>query len=134
MANGYTAKMITTIAAIAFVVLATLAALFQLALVAGAPWGEVTLGGRYKGALPPRMRAAPLVSAVVLLAFAAVVLARAELAFGSHGGASRLIWVVVAYCVLGSLMNFVTPSKRERALWLPVVAAMLACSLVVALR
>jgi hypothetical protein len=124
-----------TIAAIIFTALSAFVGAFQLALVFGAPWGEVTLGGRYKGALPNRIRAAPAVSAVLILGFAVIVLARAGLAFFDLGPLSvKLIWGVAAYCLLGSLMNYLTPSKRERALWFPVVAVMLICSLLVALR
>jgi hypothetical protein len=39
---------------------------------------------------------------------------------------------VVAYCALGCLANAAMPSRRERQLWLPVVIAMLICSLAVA--
>jgi hypothetical protein len=126
--------MLSSIAAIAFTALSTVTVLFQLALVCGAPWGEVTMGGRYRGALPRRIRVAPALSAVLIVGFAAVVLARAGMAFVDlHNLSTKLIWVVVAYCVVGSLVNYITPSKRERALWFPVVAVMLACSLVVAL-
>jgi FtsH-binding integral membrane protein len=97
--------------------------------------GALTLGGRYEGALPSRTRFPPAVSAFLICGFAAIVLACAGLAFTQFQSVSnKLIWGVVAYCLLGSLVNFITPSKRERALWFPVVAVMLVCSLVVALR
>jgi hypothetical protein len=127
--------MLTTIAALIFTVLSALVGVFQLALVFGAPWGEVTLGGRYKGALPKHIRVAPAVSAVLIFGFAVIVLARAGLAFYDLKSLSaKLIWGVAAYCFLGSLMNYITPSKRERVLWFPIVAAMLICSLLVAWR
>jgi hypothetical protein len=101
----------------------------------GAPWGELTLGGRYKGALPRQIRAVPVISIGLILGFAAVVLSRAGTAFPELANLSiKLIWLVVAYCVLGVIMNTITPSKRERKLWVPVVTAMLVCSLMVALQ
>jgi hypothetical protein len=127
--------MLSTVAAIGFAVLASAVIVFQLALVLGAPWGELTLGGRYRGALPLRLRAVPLASAVLIGGFSAIVLARAGLAFASLQGASgSLVWFVVAYCAAGVLANAATPSRRERALWLPVVGAMLLASAVVALQ
>jgi len=74
----------------------------------------------------------------MMAAFALVVEARAG-AVGSGGNdpggglTGVLVWVVVAYCAVGTVANAVTPSRPERRLWLPVVAAMLLCSLVVAL-
>ncbi|RIH84475.1 hypothetical protein Mterra_01970 [Calidithermus terrae] len=126
--------MLTTFAAILFAVLALGVVAFQVALAAGAPWGEFTLGGRYRGALPHPVRPIPVVSAILLAAFAAVVLARAGIAFsGIMAASSYLVWVVVAYCTAGALANYITPSRRERAIWFPVVMVMLASSAIVAM-
>lgn len=116
-----------------FTLLASVASLFQLALVLGAPWGEFTLGGRWKGSLPTRARLIPLLSLLVLAAFSAVVLSRAGVMLPDLREISRrLSWVVVTYCAVGTIANSVTRSKRERQLWLPVAVAMLACGLIVA--
>ncbi|MEC5399012.1 hypothetical protein [Uliginosibacterium sp. H1] len=124
----------SSLAASVFSVLALAGFAFQVALVAGAPWGELTLGGRWHGRLPPVGRAIAAGSAVLILLFAAIVLARAGLAFDDSWLARRpLAWGVVAYCGLGVLANAATRSRRERALWLPVVAVMLLSSLLVAL-
>jgi hypothetical protein len=106
-----------------------------VALVAGAPWGALTQGGRYTGALPLGARIVAALSAVLLAAFILVVRA--------HAGAidprpaprfPRLIWVVVACCALGVAANAATPSAVERLVWLPVVTVMLLASLQVARR
>ncbi len=108
--------------------------LFQIALVLGAPWGEFTLGGRWKGRLPGRVRLIPLFSIALLVFFCVVVLARADfLGLASWAYLPWLMWVVVAYCLLGCIANAFTPSRIERMLWLPVVASMLAASVIVAL-
>lgn len=121
------------VAAKTYVALSGVVIVFQLALAAGAPWGEWTMGGAFPGQLPPPMRAAAVGSAALLLAFAAVVVSRAGLALPRWRRASRrLIWVVLAYTVVGVALHVVTPSVRERALWLPVLLAMLGCALVVA--
>jgi hypothetical protein len=108
-------------------------AAFQVLLVLGRPWGEWTLGGRFRGRLPPLARGVAGCSALLLAGFAVVAAARAELAFpGLRVASGWLIWVVVAYCAVGTVMNGITPSVRERRLWLPVVAVMLITSVLVA--
>jgi hypothetical protein len=117
-----------TFAALTLVVIA-----FQLALAAGMPWGALTWGGRYPGRLPPPMRGVAIASAALLAAFAAVVGARAGWVFPAWYAAARwLVWIVVVYCALGVVANTITPSRRERRLWLPIVAVLLICSLIVA--
>jgi hypothetical protein len=121
------------VAAVLFGLLSLLVAAFQLALVLGAPWGEFTLGGRWRGSLPCHARLIALGSLVLLGAFVAVMAARAGLAFAAlQPFAAPLAWVVVGYCVLGCIANAATPSRRERAVWLPVVLCMLGLSVVVA--
>lgn len=125
---------IPQIAALLFVAASCVVGAFQIALALGAPWGELTLGGRWRGSLPLVVRLIPLLSVVLLACFCAVLLARAGLALPQYGSLSRtLVWFVVAYCTLGSIANAATPSKRERKLWLPVVLSMLTSSLVVAM-
>jgi hypothetical protein len=120
-------------AAWVYVVLTGVVIAFQLALVAGAPWGELTMGGTHPGRLPPAMRAAALGSAVLLAALAGVVAARAGIALsGWRRAARRLIWVAVVYGVVGIVLNAVTPSPRERMLWLPVAIVLAACAIIVA--
>jgi len=121
-------------AALLFVFISAAACLFQVALILGAPWGELTLGGRWRGPLPLRARILAGVSLALLLAFAVIITARAGLAFQNvQAFALTWSWVVVGYFVLGSVANAVTPSPRERAIWLPVVLGMLLLSIIVAL-
>ncbi len=121
-------------AAIVFAGLIVFVVLFQLALAAGMPWGKLAMGGRFPGRLPPAMRVAAVVQAVLLGVLALVVLARAGVALPAWSPAStKLIWVVVAVSVLSALMNLATPSKWERILWAPVGVALSVCSSIVAL-
>lgn len=123
-----------TAAAYAFVALASVTTAFQIALALGAPCGHLTWGGRFPGRLPGFMRAVALLSAVVLVAFGAIVSARAGIVALDIGSSeSTLIWIVVGYSVLGVVANAATPSRAERRLWLPVVIGLLVSSLVVAL-
>jgi hypothetical protein len=107
---------------------------FQLGVAAGAPWGEFTMGGAVRGQLPPEMRMAAVASALTLLAFCAIVASRAGIVLSRwHRWSRRLIWLVVLYGVVGVLLNAITPSARERMVWLPV-AIVLAVSAVVVAR
>ena len=121
-------------AALLFVLLSFLVGAFQVALILGAPWGKFTLGGRWRNSLPPHARVIAGVSAALVGALAVVITARAGLAFAPlQSWAPTLSWVVVGYCALGTLANAVTPSRRERAVWLPVVLCMLVLSILVAM-
>ena len=121
-------------AALLFIVLSLFTIGFQVALVFGAPWGEWTMGGRAHGVLTGGWRWVPALSILILLAFIAIVAARSGLALPVlREWSNSLIWVVVAYSALGCVANAATPSARERRLWLPVVALLLASSLIVAL-
>jgi len=117
-----------------FTFLMVLTIIFQIALAAGMPWGELTLGGKYPGVLPKNRRWIPLASMLLLLCFAIIVETRAGNLLSDWKKISDIaVWVVVAYCGLGVLANLATPSKWERRIWLPVVTAALICSLFVAL-
>lgn len=109
-------------------------ALFQLALAAGAPWGEYAMGGAFPGVFPPAMRIAALVQAPILVLVALVVFARAGLMLPGWARASRvLIWGVVALLAVGLVLNLITPSHLERLIWAPVAGFLLLASLRVAL-
>lgn len=106
--------------------------MFQVALVFGAPWGELTLGGKYRGKLPYIARVIAVISSLILAGCAVIVLARANIAFGFMRSSSDwLVWCVVAYMAIAVVMNFATPSSRERKVWLPVAMGMLVSSTLV---
>jgi len=123
-----------TIAAAIFFIFTTIAALFQLALAIGAPWGEYAMGGRYPGKLPPNMRIAALVQIGILFLLAWIVFVRAGLGFDSLFPVARVaIWFVIAFFVLGTILNLATQSKKERMIWAPVNIVLLAASVFVGL-
>ena len=107
---------------------------FQLALAAGAPWGTYAMGGAFPGRFPPWLRVAAVVQAIVVTGMAAVVLSRAGLLALDFPHARRLTWVVVAVGAIGLVLNVITPSAGERAIWVPVAFLLLASSLVVAIE
>jgi len=122
-------------AAITFAVVSGGVVGFQLALAAGAPWGEYAMGGAFPGQFPPMLRVAAVGQAILLLLFAGIVLAQAGIALSRWTNpARRLIWVVVAFSTLSLILNLITPSAGERAIWAPVAAVLFIGSLLVALK
>ena len=125
--------MMSKIAASIYTVVAAGLTLFQLALAAGAPWGEFAMGGAFPGQFPPTMRVAAMIQAALIAGMAMVVLARAGIFFTGWMRRVRwLIWIVVGYGVIGLVLNLITPSAGERALWAPVALLMLVSSVIVA--
>lgn len=121
------------IAAWLYTIVAAGLTLFQLALAAGAPWGEFAMGGAFPGQFPPTMRVAAVIQAALIIGMVTIVLTRAEIFFAGWVRRARwLIWVVVGYGVIGLILNVITPSAGERALWMPVAVVMLASSVIVA--
>lgn len=123
----------TRIAAIVFSLVTAGVIAFQIALAAGMPWGEYAMGGSYPGQFPPELRVAAVVQAAILAGFAAIVATRAGIIPTGRLRLFRwLAWVVVTYSVVGFVLNLITPSAGERAIWAPVTLLMLICSVIVA--
>jgi hypothetical protein len=125
--------MLKRIAALLYAIISLAVVAFQIALAAGAPWGQFAMGGAFPGQFPPALRIAALIQAVLLLALVAVVLARAGVILSSWSRVSRwLIWFVVAFAALSFVLNLITPSAGERAIWAPVAFLLLLSSSIVA--
>jgi hypothetical protein len=95
---------------------------FHVAMMLGAPWGHLTMGGRWHGVLPLPARGLSAVSAALILLMASAVAARAGLMAWRFPTWS--IYAVVAFMILSIAMHVATPSAAERQLWLPVILAM----------
>lgn len=117
-----------------FLLIILVVILFQVALVCGAPWGEYTMGGKFSGKLPLKIRVVVLFQIFILILFAFIVLAKTKLALEQYHSFGRIgIWFVVGFFILGSILNLATPSKKERNLWGPVNLIALAISFFLAL-
>jgi hypothetical protein len=124
----------STVASLIFLIISFIVVVFQLALMLGAPWGQLTLGGKYTGALPNHMRLVCLLTTVIFLAFVMVVLTRVGWILPQwFASSTQLIWAVVLYCFVGVIANALTPSRYERMLWLPAITALFASSLCIAM-
>ncbi|HXQ34171.1 MAG TPA: hypothetical protein VN843_09175 [Anaerolineales bacterium] len=121
------------VAAIIYVIISLGVVAFQLALAAGAPWGAYAMGGAFPGQFPPALRIAAIIQAVLLVGMAAVILARAGLILPGWSRVSRrLIWFVVAFAAVSFILNLITPSAGERAIWAPAALLLLISSAMVA--
>lgn len=110
------------------------AVLFQLAMALGAPWGEYAMGGKYPGKFPTKIRVAAVFQLLILVAFGIISLIRSGLIDSSlHEFSTKAIWFVVGFFVLGTIMNLITPSKKERNIWAPITFILLLSSLSIAL-
>ena len=123
------------LAALVFAGLTALVCLFQLALALGAPWGEFAMGGAFPGAFPPAMRVAALAQIVVLVVVTLVMLSRAGVMLPAWARAARwLAWIIAALLGVGVVLNLITPSAMERAIWGPVSAVTVSNSAIVSER
>ncbi len=108
---------------------------FQLALAGGAPWGRAAYGGQ-RAELPVRLRVSSAVAAVVWAGFALVVLRRVQLVGWAplpDGWLPAAVWVGVALGAAAVVLNAITRSRVERAVWLPTSALLLAATVTLAL-
>jgi hypothetical protein len=128
-------NLIMIAAAYALVVVQVLVALFQLALVLGAPMGEYTMGGQTTGKLPASLRFVAALSMLLNLAIGGHYLAQT-------GAVATLLptdlnqianWGLVAFTGVGLVLNSISRSKKERQLWVPVLLLAVTCAVIVAL-
>jgi hypothetical protein len=123
--------MLETVSAIIFTVLTGIVIIFQICLAAGLPWGEASMGGRYPGKYPPKMRVVAIFNLLLLGFIAMIVLSRADLLLQQLQPFSRIgIWFVVAFFSVGTVLNTITPSRIER-IWAPVALLQLITSILV---
>ena len=126
-------KNITRVSAILYAIISAVVVAFQIALAAGAPWGEYAMGGAFPGQFPLALRIAAIIQAVLLAGMASVILARAGLILPRWSRASRwLSWIVVAFAAVSLVLNLITPSAGERVIWAPTALLLLISSAIVA--
>jgi hypothetical protein len=110
------------IPAVLYALIIALVVLFQLCLIFGAPWGQITQGGRYEGPLPVTGRVAALLSVPILICMGASITSAAGLV---PNWADWTANVAIAVQALSTTLNWITPSQKERLLWGPITSGML---------
>ncbi|MCT4553341.1 MAG: hypothetical protein N4A53_01515 [Pelagimonas sp.] len=97
---------------------------FQFALIAGAPLGPWTQGGQVEGALPLSGRMIAALSVLILLFQGLSILSAAG--FPGLSWPVWTGWLAFAVSCLTGVLNTITPSQRERAVWAPITWVMAA--------
>ncbi len=102
---------------------------FHSLLILGKPWGHLTMGGKFKGVLPTKMKVVSAVSILILFLFLLIVEISAGTFLIELNSVARIaLWFVIGYNIIGVVLHIITPSKWERILWLPLILVMLATS------
>lgn len=108
-------------------------AVFQAALIAGAPLGHFAWGGRHR-VLPRNLRIGSVVSVALYAGFATIILQRAGVvSFLPPPVADIGIWLIAGYSALGIPLNAISRSLPERFTMTPVVAVLFVLVLTVAM-
>lgn len=96
-------------------------AVFQVALVAGAPIGRFAWGGQHD-VLPRKLRIGSIVSILLYALFGYTALAQAGLVpvLVNQSFIGVFMWVLTGYFTLGVVMNAISRSKPERFVMTPV--------------
>ena len=123
-----------SLVAIVFTIITGIVMILQGCLAIGLPWGQASMGGKYPGKYPPKMKAVAIINMIILGLFAAIVLSKADLIFPQLKSISEIgIWLVVVFMLVGTVLNTITPSKIER-IWAPVAFIQLITSLILAIN
>ena len=125
--------MLSTVSSITGAVLLLAVAVMEVLLICGLPLGEFTMGGRYK-VLPPLFRILAVSSLLLQLFGAAMII---------QGGGLMNMWfaqnitkiicfVFAGFFAVNTVMNLISPSKKEKYVMTPLAAIEAACFAVTA--
>jgi hypothetical protein len=119
--------------ALALTVVLALLALFQLALILGAPLGHFAWGGQHR-VLPARLRVGSAVSILIYGLIATIAWDRVGAVDLYPEPFSEIaMWVIFAYFVLGILLNAISRSKPERYTMVTVSVVLAVLSFLIAM-
>nr|WP_211160245.1 hypothetical protein [Microbacterium sp. MF43] len=117
----------------ALTVVLVLLALFQLALILGAPLGRYAWGGQHR-VLPARLRVGSAVSILIYALIALIAWDRVgAIELFGEPFAEIAMWVIFGYFVLGIFLNAASRSKPERLVMVPVAVVLAVLSFFIAM-
>ena len=125
--------MVLTVSSITGAVLLLAVAVMEILLIFGLPLGEFTMGGRYK-VLPPMYRMFAASSVILQLFGAAMILQGGGLMnMWFAGKVIKIICFVFAgFFAVNTVMNIISPSKKEKYVMTPLAAVESCCFAVTA--
>ena len=125
--------MVLTVSSITGAVLLLAVAVMEILLIFGLPLGEFTMGGRYK-VLPPMYRMFAASSVILQLFGAAMILQGGGLMnMWFAGKVIKIICFVFAgFFAVNTVMNLISPSKKEKYVMTPLAAIEACCFAVTA--
>ena len=125
--------MVLTVSSITGAVLLLAVAVMEILLIFGLPLGEFTMGGRYK-VLPPMYRVFAASSIILQLFGAATLLQGSGLMnMWFAGKVIKIICFVFAgFFAVNTVMNIISPSKKEKYVMTPLAAVEACCFAVTA--
>ena len=120
--------MLSTVSSIIGAVLLLAVAVMEILLIFGLPLGEFTMGGRYK-VLPPMYRVFAASSVILQLFGAAMILQGGGLMnMWFAGKVIKIICFVFAgFFAVNTVMNIISPSKKEKYVMTPLAAVEACC-------
>lgn len=120
--------MVSTISSITGTVLLLAVAVMEVVLICGLPLGEFTMGGRHK-VLPPMYRIFAASSVILQLFGAAMLLQGGGLMnMWFSGKVTKIICFVFAgFFAVNTVMNLISPSKKEKYVMTPLAAVEACC-------
>lgn len=125
--------MISTVCSIIGAVLLLAVAIMEVLLIIGLPLGEFTMGGRHK-VLPPMYRIFAA-SSIILQIFGAAMLLQGGglMNMWFAGKVIKIICFVFAgFFAVNTIMNIISPSKKEKYVMTPLAAVEACCFAVTA--
>jgi hypothetical protein len=126
--------MIYSVSAFIYAVFMAIVVVFQFCLVIGMPWGAASMGGKFPGKYPPKMRIVAVINIAMLCFLTLIVLTRAGMILPQLFTMSKhAVWFVVAFSAISVVLNAITPSKIER-IWVTVTVVHLTTSTIVAFQ
>lgn len=125
--------MVLTVSSITGAVLLLAVAVMEILLIFGLPLGEFTMGGRYK-VLPPMYRMFAASSVILQIFGAAMILQGGGLMnMWFAGKVIKIICFVFAgFFAVNTVMNIISPSKKEKYVMTPLAAVEACCFAVTA--
>ena len=120
--------MVLTISSITGTVLLLAVAVMEVLLICGLPLGEFTMGGRHN-VLPPMYRIFAASSVILQLFGAAMLLQGGGLMnMWFSGKVTKIICFVFAgFFAVNTVMNLISPSKKEKYVMTPLAAVEACC-------